>query len=128
MSSSSLKRNQTESCLENRKCENISMRMLHLVILSIFTQKKYFLLRMCAPQGQPCWFTLNQWKTEKNQACDVFDTVALYSGLVDDVHSCVLATPIFNKRDQKSREKCCMYIIYSILVNTFVLPLHQSVL
>ena len=49
----------------NRKCENISICMLHLVILSIFTQKKYFLLQMCAPQGQPCWFTLNQWKTEK---------------------------------------------------------------
>lgn len=122
MSSSSLKRNQTESWLENRKCENISLRMLHLVILSIFPQKEYLLLRMWAPQGQPCWFTLNQRKTEKiwHVMCLILSPYIQALLMMSIVVFWQLQ--FLTSRTKNQGKKCCMYIIYSIPINTFVLP------
>ena len=54
-----------ELAWRHRKCANISICRLHLVVMSIFIPPKLVPFWFEFELFQPCWFTLFQWRAKK---------------------------------------------------------------
>ena len=76
-----LKGNQTrdQNWPGSKKYANILTCMLHLVVLLIFIQEKYFLLWIWPPLSTAIWLALCQWKMEEKNWHFVLHTGIIYN-------------------------------------------------